>query len=244
MSRISCSSSSDEFYQFQAMREIVDRAPIALGYNLTFAVIAQNIPQFDERYTKATREAFIGNMDVRLFIAVGDGITADVVSESLGKHYVMSQSWGRTVGGRASANARWELVPLRTKAQLEGMRQEKELLYIRGVGGIELDKINFYEDKAMQRRLVAVDKIALPTLDLELLAEWPLTAMDAPNAAALASERERKRSAYAPPSLSDGKHDRQAGVFDVPPRNRRCGRPGLQPAGEDPDSDTRRACPP
>ena len=42
------------------------------GYGFRIALIAQNIPQVDERYSRATREALLGNMDIKLVVAVGD----------------------------------------------------------------------------------------------------------------------------------------------------------------------------
>jgi type IV secretion system protein VirD4 len=61
----------DEFYQFERLPEIIKRAPLVAGYGLTIALVAQNIPQIDERYGQKTRDALIGNMDIKLFIAVG-----------------------------------------------------------------------------------------------------------------------------------------------------------------------------
>ena len=91
----------DEFYQFQRLPEIIDRAPLVAGYGFRIALIAQNIPQVDERYSRATREALLGNMDIKLVVAVGDKTTGEVVSGAIGKHYVERETWADATQRRA-----------------------------------------------------------------------------------------------------------------------------------------------
>ncbi|MCW2286534.1 type IV secretion system protein VirD4 [Rhodoblastus acidophilus] len=148
----------DEFYQFGRMPEIVDRAPLVAGYGFQIAVIAQGLTQLDVRYGKPTRDMLIGNMDVKLFIGVGDETTAKYGSDEVGKHYVRREGWGASfgVGGSArmsrSIQGRWELEPLLTSEGLRRLDSRKSLLLVRGQYGAILDKVNFFLDSAYKRR--------------------------------------------------------------------------------------------
>jgi type IV secretion system protein VirD4 len=170
----------DEFYQFQRLPEIIDRAPLVAGYGFRIALIAQNIPQVDERYSRATREALLGNMDIKLVVAVGDKTTGEVVSGAIGKHYVERETWadarnaapfaGRTRQGR------WEETPLLTADQLQQLNDSKAVLTIRGHCSAVIDKLNFYSDARFQQRLKDVAKFQsnVSTPELPKLEEWEL----------------------------------------------------------------------
>ena len=45
----------DEFYQFERLPEIINRAPLVSGYGFRIALVAQNIPQIDVRYPNRSR---------------------------------------------------------------------------------------------------------------------------------------------------------------------------------------------
>lgn len=170
----------DEFYQFQRLPEIIDRAPLVAGYGFRIALIAQNIPQVDERYSRATREALLGNMDIKLVVAVGDKTTGEVVSGAIGKHYVERETWadarnaapfaGRTRQGR------WEETPLLTADQLQQLNDSKAVLTIRGHCSAVIDKLNFYSDARFQQRFKDVAKFQsnVSTPELPKLEEWGL----------------------------------------------------------------------
>ncbi|GLS18027.1 conjugal transfer protein TraG [Labrys miyagiensis] len=189
----------DEFYQFEQLPEIVKRAPLVAGFGIIIVVIAQGITQIDDRYTAATRKAFLGNMEVRLYIGVGDVETADIVSKEIGNHYVEREGWSKQQGGRSSSSGRFEFVPLRTVAQITGLSDKKTLLYIRSVATAELAKLNFYTDKDFLKRRKAIEarNLTLPEPSLELLGEWPLfEEQPAPH------EMERLRPAAAAPGAA------------------------------------------
>ena len=171
----------DEFYQFQKLPEIVNRAPLVAGYGFRIALVAQNIPQVDERYSRATREALLGNMDIKLVVAVGDKATGEVFADSLGKHFVERHSWGSNpskgpFGGGTSKTGRWEEAPLMAADQLMRLDDGKTVLTMRGHFSAVLDKLNFYEDKKFLTRLAEVDHLTamLNTPALLTVEEWPL----------------------------------------------------------------------
>ncbi|UWU26025.1 type IV secretory system conjugative DNA transfer family protein (plasmid) [Rhizobium sp. CB3060] len=169
----------DEFYQFERLPEIVRRAPLVAGYGLTIALVAQNIPQIDERYGQKTRDALIGNMDIKLFIAVGDETTARFVSTHLGRKYEEREGWGRNRGvltSKTASQGRFELVPLMDPDAVQRLDDEKTILQIRSGYGAILNKLNFYTQDRFIARRRQVEPFArdLSIPEIVLLPEWPL----------------------------------------------------------------------
>ena len=169
----------DEFYQFERLPEIVKRAPLVAGYGLTIALVAQNIPQIDERYGQKTRDALIGNMDIKLFIAVGDETTARFVSANLGRKYEEREGWGRNRGvltSKTASQGRFELVPLMDPDAVQRLDDEKTILQIRSGYGAILNKLNFYTQDRFIARRRQVEAFArdLSIPEIVLPPEWPL----------------------------------------------------------------------
>ena len=160
----------DEFYQFGRMPEIVDRAPLVAGYGFQIAIIAQGLTQLDVRYGRPTRDMLVGNMDVKLFIGVGDETTAKYGSDEVGKHYVRREGWGASfgVGGSArmsrSIQGRWELEPLLTSEGLRRLDSRKSLLLVRGQYAAILEKVNFFEDGNYKQRAKAASSFKAAVL--------------------------------------------------------------------------------
>lgn len=171
----------DEFYQFERLPEIIKRAPLVAGYGMTIALVAQNIPQIDERYGVKTRDALLGNMDVKLNIAVGDDTTARIVSGNLGRRYVEREGWGKGGGllmSKQVSQGRFELIPLMDPDAVLRLDDRSTILQIRGTYGAILNKLNFYEDQMFvdRRRDVAVYAARMPQPVITLTPEWPLFA--------------------------------------------------------------------
>ncbi|OEC93600.1 type IV secretory system conjugative DNA transfer family protein [Rhizobium sp. YK2] len=168
----------DEFYQFERLPEIIKRAPLVAGYGLTIALVAQNIPQLDERYGQQTRNALLGNMDIKLSIAVGDDFTAKIVSDNLGRKYEEREGWGRQRGllGRQASSGRFELVPLMDPGAVQRLDDNSTILQVRSGYGAVLDKLNFYSDSRFvaRRRQTEAWKSELTIPKLTLRPEWPL----------------------------------------------------------------------
>jgi type IV secretion system protein VirD4 len=169
----------DEFYQFERLPEIIKRAPLVAGYGMTIALVAQNIPQIDERYGVKTRDALLGNMDVKLNIAVGDDTTARIVSGNLGRQYVEREGWGRGGGllmSKQASQGRFELIPLMDPDAVLRLDDRSTILQIRGTYGAILNKLNFYEDPMFfdRRREAAVHAARMPQPVITLTPEWPL----------------------------------------------------------------------
>ncbi|PSH63366.1 TRAG protein [Phyllobacterium brassicacearum] len=169
----------DEFYQFERLPEIIKRAPLVAGYGMTIALIAQNIPQIDERYGVKTRDALLGNMDIKLNIAVGDDTTAKIVSLNLGRQYVEREGWGKGGGllmSKQASQGRFELIPLMDPDAVLRLDDHSTILQIRGTYGAILNKLNFYTDQKFvdRRKQVAANTARMLKPELVLTPEWPL----------------------------------------------------------------------
>ncbi|UXS05566.1 type IV secretory system conjugative DNA transfer family protein [Agrobacterium tumefaciens] len=169
----------DEFYQFDRLPEITKRAPLVAGYGLTIALVAQNIPQIDERYGQKTRDALLGNMDIKLCIAVGDDATAKIVSDNLGRKYEEREGWGRRTGmllGKKASSGRFELVPLMDAGAVQRLDDNSTILQVRSGYGAILNKMNFYTDSRFLQRRREVEALASQLIipDVDLQPEWPL----------------------------------------------------------------------
>jgi type IV secretion system protein VirD4 len=170
----------DEFYQFGRMPEIVDRAPLVAGYGFQIALIAQGLTQLDVKYGRPTREMLMGNMDVKLFIGIGDETTALAASQDAGKHYVMREGWGTSIGtgmggggfgrGSKSTQGRWELEPLFLPDALRRFHEKKSLLLVRGQFAAVLDKAHFFTERVFKARTAATNafkyRLHIPTVNV------------------------------------------------------------------------------
>lgn len=171
----------DEFYQFERLPEIIKRAPLVAGYGLTIALVAQNIPQIDERYGQKTRDALLGNMDIKLYIGIGDDTTAKIVSDNIGRKYEEREGWGRQTGlllGKKASTGRFELVPLMDSGAVQRLDDTKTILQVRSNYGAILNKMNFYTDSRFIQRRRDVESFArqLAIPDVKVMPEWPLFA--------------------------------------------------------------------
>ena len=169
----------DEFYQFERLPEIIKRAPLVAGYGLTIALVAQNIPQIDERYGQKTRDALLGNMDIKLCIAVGDDATARIVSDNLGRKYEEREGWGKhssLILGKQASSGRFEIVPLMDAGSVQRLDDTKTILQVRSGYGAILNKMNFYTDGRFLQRRREVESYArkLVVPEIEIRPEWPL----------------------------------------------------------------------
>jgi type IV secretion system protein VirD4 len=197
----------DEFYQFGRLPEIVDKTPLVAGYGFKIAIIAQNIPQLDARYGRPIREMLLGNMDVKLNIAVGDKATADYVSDEFGRHYVLREGWSSSPGKGGmglrsnSRSGRFEAEPLISSDAVRRFDNRKSLLLVRGHNGAVLDKLHFFLDRDYieARKKVASYGEALNVPVLEPLKEGPLFE-EPPEAVTPAPEPESVKPAIAAPA--------------------------------------------
>jgi len=204
----------DEFYQFGRMPEIVDRAPLVAGYGFQIAMIAQGLTQLDVKYGRPTREMLMGNMDVKLFIGIGDETTALAASQDAGKHYVMREGWGTSIGtgmggggfgrGSKSTQGRWELEPLFLPDALRRFHERKSLLLVRGQFGAVLDKAHFFTEKAFKARTGATNAfkshLHIPTVNVS-------AAGAAAQPQAVAASVEVSRGNTAPQNPETSKHE-------------------------------------
>lgn len=169
----------DEFFQFQKLPEIITRAPLVAGFGMQIVIVVQNVTQLDDRYDKTAREAFTGNMDVRLIVAAGDDTTAEWVSKNIGRQYVEREGWsqsGAGLIGRRSSSGRYEFLPIMDPESVKSLDDSRVLLSVRGHNTAILTKLNFYVDRRFVEKRAAIAKrgFKLPEPRLGELVDWPL----------------------------------------------------------------------
>jgi type IV secretion system protein VirD4 len=122
----------------------------------------------------------MGNMDVKLFIGIGDETTALAASQDAGKHYVMREGWGTSIGtgmggggsgrGSKSTQGRWELEPLFLPDALRRFHEKKSLLLVRGQFAAVLDKAHFFTERVFKARTAATNafkyRLHIPTVNV------------------------------------------------------------------------------
>jgi type IV secretion system protein VirD4 len=148
----------------------------------------------------------LGNMDVKLNIAVGDKATADYVSEEFGRHYVLREGWSSSPGKGGmglrsnSRSGRFEAEPLISSDAVRRFDNRKSLLLVRGHNGAVLDKLHFFLDRDYieARKKVASYGEALNVPVLEPLTEGPLFEQ-APETVTAAPEPESVKPAIVAP---------------------------------------------
>jgi len=153
-------------------------------------------------------------MDVKLFIGIGDETTALAASQDAGKHYVMREGWGTSIGtgmggggfgrGSKSTQGRWELEPLFLPDALRRFHEKKSLLLVRGQFGAVLDKAHFFTERVFKARTAATNAfkshLHIPTVNL------PAAGVTAqPQAVAASVEASRENPALQDPATS--KHE-------------------------------------
>lgn len=214
----------DEFYQFERLPEIVKRAPLVAGYGLTIALVAQNIPQIDSRYDQKTRDALLGNMDIKLNIAVGDDTTGKIVSANLGRKYEEREGWGKQTGllfGKKASSGRFEAVPLLDPSAVQHLDLNKTILQVRGGYGAILNKMNFYTDQRFiaRRREVEAFQRDLMIPEIVIKEEWPLftvrpVAEPAPEAASSGGRRPSSEGSEEAATVAVGERDHDITVME------------------------------
>jgi type IV secretion system protein VirD4 len=122
----------------------------------------------------------MGNMDVKLFIGIGDETTALAASQDVGKHYILREGWGTSIGtgfgaggvgrGSRSTQGRWELEPLFLPDALRWFHEKKSLLLVRGQFGTVLDKAHFFTERVFKARTAATNAfkshLHIPTVNV------------------------------------------------------------------------------
>lgn len=168
----------DEFYQFEKLTEIIKRTPIVASFGLVVVLITQNVSQLIDVYGKPATEAFLGNMDVQLFIAVGDDASGRFLSEKLGNKYIRRTSRSGLAGGfnRATEQVSFEQKPLLSSADLQGLSDKRTVLFVRGKGAAILNKLNFYEDRRFTSIRNRAEKVhgVMVRPQVHVPDEWPL----------------------------------------------------------------------
>ncbi|MFI0848431.1 type IV secretory system conjugative DNA transfer family protein [Mesorhizobium sp. IMUNJ 23232] len=170
----------DEFRQLRKMSEITTKLPYVAGYNVKMAFVIQDLKNLDEIYGETSRHSLMGNCGYQLVFGANDQVTAEAVSEGLGKRTVRYKTESRTI----------ELMGLHRRTKVEQLRErdllmpqevrqmpgDKMVILAEGQGPIFADKLRFFRT-APFREMERFSQAHLPDVPAtEFLPQRPVPA--------------------------------------------------------------------
>jgi hypothetical protein len=142
----------DEFPQLRKMEQIENQLAICAGYGVKICIVAQNIGQLNQLYTKDNGIA--ANCHVQIYYTPADNDSARMLSDKLGDATITTSSVSSSgklfeKNTSVSENAR----KLMTPDEASRMDEKKELVFVTGKRPIFADKIRFYEESYFVKRV-------------------------------------------------------------------------------------------
>jgi hypothetical protein len=142
----------DEFPQLRKMEQIENQLAICAGYGVKICIVAQNIGQLNQLYTKDNGIA--ANCHVQIYFTPADNDSARMLSDKLGDATITTNSVSSSgklfeKNTSVSENAR----KLMTPDEASRMDEEKELVFVTGKRPIFADKIRFYKEPYFVKRV-------------------------------------------------------------------------------------------
>ena len=142
----------DEFPQLRKMEQIENQLAICAGYGVKICIVAQNIGQLNQLYTK--ENGIAANCHVQIYFTPADNDSARMLSDKLGEATITTNSVSSSgklfeKNTSVSENAR----KLMTPDEASRMDEEKELVFVTGKRPIFADKIRFYKEPYFVKRV-------------------------------------------------------------------------------------------
>ena len=142
----------DEFPQLRKMEQIENQLAICAGYGVKICIVAQNIGQLNQLYTK--ENGIAANCHVQIYFTPADNDSARMLSDKLGDATITTNSVSSSgklfeKNTSVSENAR----KLMTPDEASRMDEEKELVFVTGKRPIFADKIRFYKEPYFVKRV-------------------------------------------------------------------------------------------
>ncbi|MEP1231567.1 MAG: type IV secretory system conjugative DNA transfer family protein [Litorimonas sp.] len=155
----------DEFESLGTMDGIVDKLPFVRSFNIRIMAIIQGLSQLDQRYSVAGRDKILQGSKHQIFFASNDQQTTNYVSQTLGKTTIETVSKSRSKQGR-SVSRQSQARELMLPQEVREMSPDKLILITEGTRPILGDKIKYFKDAAMKKR-VGLGQTDVPTLNLD-----------------------------------------------------------------------------
>jgi type IV secretion system protein VirD4 len=141
----------DEFDQLGRQPLVMASIKTIRSFGGRFFIISQTIPGLDDIYGETGRRSLQGGAGVQIYMAPQDDLTADVLSNALGRSTVtaISESQSRVQGMKDSANVsrRSEERPLISANELLRFPLDEVLVLPEGQYPIRTKHIRYYEDR-------------------------------------------------------------------------------------------------
>ncbi|MEO8245388.1 MAG: type IV secretory system conjugative DNA transfer family protein, partial [bacterium] len=141
----------DEFDQLGRQPLVLTSIKTIRSFGGRFFIISQTIPGLDDIYGETGRRSLQGGAGVQIYMAPQDDLTADVLSNALGRSTItaISESQSRVQGMKDSANVsrRSEERPLISANELLRFPLDEVLILPEGQYPIRTRHIRYYEDR-------------------------------------------------------------------------------------------------
>ena len=160
----------DEFTAIGKVKIIAKAVSYMAGYNLRLLPIIQSVSQLASVYGQEDARTFITNHALQIYYAPREQKDANEYSEMLGYQTVKSVSKGEQLGARhgRSKNESDQKRALLLPQELKEIGQDKEIIALENTKPIFCEKIRYYEDPVLTKRLLPAPPVPMLDLDLHL----------------------------------------------------------------------------
>ncbi|TWI28196.1 type IV secretory system conjugative DNA transfer family protein [Paracoccus sulfuroxidans] len=149
----------DEFDQLGRMKIVVQALKQLAGHGARVSIITQSIPGLENIYSKEERLSIESACGMKLYLAANDKMTANEISELLGKttRLSISDSYAPDKGGllRRSISRRNEERPLLSPDEITKLDRNQVILIPERQHPILAQRIVYYEDPSFQKIMAA-----------------------------------------------------------------------------------------
>jgi type IV secretion system protein VirD4 len=164
----------DEFTAMGRVNILAKSAAYIAEYGLRILTIIQSLSQLDGEYGKETSRAYVTNHALQIIYAPREQRDANEASEMLGYLTQRSKSTGRSKSSGSfssnvnssgsSQNISEQRRALLMPQEVKEIGADKEIIALENVKPILCDKIRYYEDRDLKKRIREIPEI--PQLDM------------------------------------------------------------------------------
>lgn len=170
--RYSCLLLMDEFTAMGRVGVLEKGVAFFAGYNLRFLTVIQSMSQLVSTYSVKEAETFISNHGLQIMFPPQVQNDAEEYSKMLGTYTEKAESRGRSrramdgQGTTTSTNVSDQKRSLMMPQELRELDQSKEIVLLQNSKPILCDKIVYYTDPALMKRVLP--PLTLPVVDLDV----------------------------------------------------------------------------
>lgn len=149
----------DEFPSLGKLDVIEESMSYIAGYGLKTFLISQSLQQFKKIYGKDNY--ILDNCSIQLYLTPNDPETPKMLSETLGKYTVKTESWSKKgMELMPTKSISWIGRELMTASEIRTLPYEEILLFITGQNPIKGKKLFYYDDERYKNKKLPAPKVS------------------------------------------------------------------------------------